>query len=856
MSPGPRPLAGRLATASTMGAALFSRPRAGTAWRLAEIATLAALYYAFGRLGLLLALPPGHATAVWPPSGLALAAMLGLGYRVWPGIWLGSFLVNAQDLVGDANVLSLAKAFAVAFAIGAGSTAQALLGAGLLQRFTGSRFPWNRTKDVFTFVGIAALACVAAPAVGVTSLSVAGFAPWSIYGETWTTWWLGDLVGVLIVTPLLLIWVRAPLPTWEPHRLAEALLFLTALSAVGVVVFWGPVASGFVYPLVLFLSVAALRFGQRGMVGTAAVISMIAVLGTVDGRGPFVRETVNASLLTLQTFSGIVTVAGLVLAAALLERERAEEALHESEGRLRSFVQHSADGILITGQDGRIDIVNPAAERMFGYEPAELAGQPIEVVVPKHLRPAHERDRTAFVAEAEHRSMAPGRDLHALRKDGSAFPVDVSLTPLKIAGSVTVAAVVRDATARREEEQRQRILIEAGEVLGSSLAVDALLGRLAGLLVNTMADWSSVATLTEEGTLRRAAARRDLVSTEAAQQVERWFAEWLRAAEDPRAFSGCVRVIAEQHQDVGNGQLAGVRRLGLGRLMIVPMVSGQRLTGAIAIARSASASDYTSAEERLAAEVATRAALAIENALLYQQAERIQSDLRRSNETKDEFLGLMSHELRTPMTSIYGGARLLLSRPELSNDARRDVLRDIERGGHRLAYMLENLLTLSRLELGQGVPVEPVLLQRTVKHVIAAYRQHNEEAVIRVHADPALPPVAADPAFLELVIGNLLGNVEKHASPTTPIEVRLVRSDACAVLSVLDRGPGVQATELEKLFDRFYQSGSRSNNGSGLGLTVCKRLIEAQGGRIWAEQREGGGLGISFALPLLTTARP
>jgi integral membrane sensor domain MASE1 len=316
---------------------------------LAQVVAVAVSYYSFGRLGLSLALPPGQATAIWPPSGIALAAVLLLGYRVWPGILLGSFLANIQDLADPVGILPLTKAIVVALSIGAGSTLQACLGASLITRVTMSRFPFDRTQDVFKFVGIETIVCVVAPTIGVTTLCLAGFVSWSIYGNTWWTWWLGDLTGVVVFAPIVLIWITQPRISWQPQRVAEACLFLAAVLTASLVIFCSPLAATLArYPLALslmaFLVWGAFRFGQRGVVGTTAVISVIAILGTMQGTGPFARETLNTSLLALQIYVGIVAVIGLVLATALLERERAEESLARraeelarSNGELEQF---------------------------------------------------------------------------------------------------------------------------------------------------------------------------------------------------------------------------------------------------------------------------------------------------------------------------------------------------------------------------------------------------------------------------------------------------------------------------------------------------------------------------------------
>jgi two-component system sensor histidine kinase KdpD len=242
----------------------------------------------------------------------------------------------------------------------------------------------------------------------------------------------------------------------------------------------------------------------------------------------------------------------------------------------------------------------------------------------------------------------------------------------------------------------------------------------------------------------------------------------------------------------------------------------------------------------------------MDNARLYREAQRVEAELRRANEAKDEFLGMVSHELRTSVTTIYGGANLLLSRAsELDDETRISVLTDIRHESEQLVRMVRDMLLLARTELGQEIATEPVLIQRLIDRLIALRAVSNPRRRITLQADAELAPVVAEPAFLEQVLRNLLDNAEKYSPADTPVEIHVQRLDDEVVVCVADRGVGVPQDELEMIFDRFYRStqSARSARGMGIGLSVCKRLVEAQGGRIWAEQREEGGLRVCFTLP-------
>jgi PAS domain S-box-containing protein len=423
---------------------------------LAQVAAIAAVYYGAGRIGLSLALPPGHATAVWPPSGIALAAVLLLGFRVWPGIWLGAFLANIQDLVGDASDPQLVESFAVAATIGAGSTLQAVAAGGLVKRFTDYRHLFDHTGDVFRFAGVAAAAYPLGAIVGVTSLCAAGFVTWSAYTENFRTWWLGDLAGALVVAPLILVWSKRV--TWTRREATEFALLLALAAAASAAAFWGvlpdsdqgyPVA----FMLVPFVVWAAFRLGQHAVVLSTVVISAIATVGAAEGVGPFADIPQNAALLTLQAFVGVVAMTGLALAAAVAERERASD-------RFRVLVEAAPNAIIMADQNGRITELNAEAEKLFGYSRHELLGEQVERLIPPRLAEGHPDYRHGFLRSPQTRAMGAGRDLFGLRSDGSEVPVEIGLGPITTSeGAFTIALIV-DITERKRIEEEARIYAE------------------------------------------------------------------------------------------------------------------------------------------------------------------------------------------------------------------------------------------------------------------------------------------------------------------------------------------------------------------------------------------------------------
>ena len=198
--------------------------------RLAALAILAVAYSIAGKLGLRLAVVHASATAVWPPTGLALAALLVRGYRVWPSILLGAFLVN----------VTTAGSVGTSVGIAVGNTLEAILGAYLVRRFANGPRTLDRAQDVFKFALLAGVVSTTVSATfGVTSLALGGFASWSNYASIWLTWWLGDAAGALIVAPLLLLWSANRRVQWPRGQALEALIFVLCLVVVGQAVFGG-----------------------------------------------------------------------------------------------------------------------------------------------------------------------------------------------------------------------------------------------------------------------------------------------------------------------------------------------------------------------------------------------------------------------------------------------------------------------------------------------------------------------------------------------------------------------------------------------------------------------------------------
>ncbi|HKE28757.1 MAG TPA: MASE1 domain-containing protein [Bryobacteraceae bacterium] len=316
---------------------------------VAEVATVAILYYLTGRLGRMAAPPPGIATVVWPPSGVALAALMILGNRVWPGIWLGAFLSNNWAVLQMGGLHDVVTFLLTGIGIDTGATLQALAGATMLRRFVPSGNPFERFRDSLIFVAVALSVSLIGSGVGVASLSLGGYLPWSAASPRWWTWWIGEAGGLLVTVPLVVVWWYPGQPLRNRARWLEALLLLIGIAAFSTMIFvWWHPSRDARYPadLLLLPMVAwvAYRFTMREASLIAPLVLAIALWGTLHGGGPYRGATPFSTLPVIQGFIGILSMLSITIGAVITERKHTGDALRESEHWLRESQRISRIG--------------------------------------------------------------------------------------------------------------------------------------------------------------------------------------------------------------------------------------------------------------------------------------------------------------------------------------------------------------------------------------------------------------------------------------------------------------------------------------------------------------------------------
>ena len=810
---------------------------------IAAALTVGVVYFAAGKLGLAFAIVHSNATAVWPPTGIALAAMLLLGRRVWPVIFAGAFLVNVTTA---GTVLS-------SLGIAAGNTLEALLGAALVTRFAAGAAAFDRAQDVFKFVVAAALFSTAVSAtLGVATLVVFGLAQSADFGAIWLTWWLGDAAGDLVLAPFLVLAFRGK-PAGAigaRDRPLEAVLLgmLSALIAAAVFrdVFMGPIH----YPLTFLclppLLWSAFRFGARETSALVLLIAIIAVSGTSAGRGAFAVATPNGALMLLQLFLGTIAVTSLAIAALIWESRAVERALRERDERLRLSLEAGGLGTWEwTLATGRITW-SPSLEAIHGLPAGTFAGtfDAFQAAVHPDDR---ERLRACVRAALEHgedrteyRAVRPDGAVRWVEGRGVAF-YDAAGRPERLVG------VCADVTEDRRAEARVAFLGEIARSITSSLDLDTVLRRVVeGAQALTGSDSASIMLREPESGA--------MMPRHRAGPWSREF-DTLRVTPDygiggvAMTTGRPVRTDDYRVDPRPPAELRGLaERLGAMAVMVVPILVGSETVGLLYVTNRTPRS-FTDEDEMIGVRLAEQTAVAIQNARLFGRQEAARAEAEAANRTKDEFLAMLGHELRNPLGAISSAAHVL-SRTAGGNTAMSRASDIIGRQVQHLARIVDDLLDVSRVVAGkialhpQAIELAELARRVATLHGGPAGARH----VIHVQTSPVW--VSADPTRLEQILTNLLANAVKYTPPGGEISVTVRRDGERAVLSVRDTGVGIRAELLPRVFDLFVQADrslERTAGGLGIGLTLVRQLVQLHGGTVEAASA-GPGRGSTFTV--------
>ncbi len=554
-------------------------------------------------------------------------------------------------------------------------------------------------------------------------------------------------------------------------------------------------------------------------------------------------------------------------AAQALHRAQLYEAEKEVRSRLETVIG-GLPGVVweswLDPKDAAANFVSPYIETLMGFTPEEWLSDS-----EFWLAKVHPEDRQA-AADRAAGILATGSGINEFRwvaKDDHVLWARVIATVIQDEAGrpVGLRGITLDISEQRRAQLGVELLARTGLILNESLDYETTLQNLTDVIVPGLADWCSVHVV-ENGQVEQVAlSHRDPQKVRWAHELQAKFPP------DPDSNTGYAAVIRSGRSElvpeipaamleaamVDDERRQILDELALKGYICVPLRTLTEVIGALSLVSSDSKRIYDKDDLLVVEEIGRRAGLAIEKARLYRDSQLARQELTRSNEAKDEFLGIVSHELRTPIATIYGGARLLNDESRrLPDVARVELMKNIEQEADRLARLVENLLLLARMEMGRQQASRHISLDAVIDSQKADFARSQRGRELRVYNDSPDAEVFFDETSLGQVLSNLFSNAAKYSPAGEPIDLFVERSGEGIDLRVCDRGPGVKPEELSLIFDSFYRSPKTSGEaaGKGIGLAVCRRLLASVGGSIWAQPRPGGGLEVCFRL--LTTASP
>jgi PAS domain S-box-containing protein len=548
-----------------------------------------------------------------------------------------------------------------------------------------------------------------------------------------------------------------------------------------------------------------------------------------------------------------------------IERERiARTQAEAAQNQLQAIFETSPVGMAWLDSEQRFVAINEALteingltrEQHLGYSVAELFSQNDPQIVKLFER----------IYSTGNSFISPSLAINAPKRDDRRPGFyNVYYLPTKNSnGQVEdVLAYVLDVTERARLELAQRFLSEASAVLASSLDYQITLERVAKLAVPKLADWCTVHIVEENGAIEQiAVAHKDPAKLEWAEQIRhkyplnrddaRGAALTLRTGESDLLPNIPDEILVQAARDPEH--LETLRQVGFKSVMTVPLRTQTRILGVISFISAESGRCYDTTDLQLAEELAYRASLAIDNAQLYQLAQRDRAKAEAANRIKDEFLAVLSHELRSPLNPIIGWTKILRSK-RLDPTKTEQALEKIERNAKLQAQLIEDLLDVSSILQGKmTLKVARVDLAATIEAALETVRLAAEAKNIHVQIafNPLTGTVSGDTNRLQQVVWNLLSNAVKFTPAGGIINVHLEQVGTYAQIQVRDTGIGISGEFLPHVFEYFRQEDgttTRRFGGLGLGLAIVRYFVELHGGTVKADSA-GANLGATFTVQL------
>jgi PAS domain S-box-containing protein len=781
---------------------------------------LAAAYIGVAQLSFRSASIHPVVASVWPPAGLALAILVLFGLRRWPGIFIGVLLANAL------NGIPLPAATMMAV----GNSMAAISGAYALGRL-GFQSGLHRIRDALLLLGFGALlAPVSAATMGTLSLHLgAGVATEHVAG-IWLTWWSGDALGVMLITPLLLAWADRRLPELTRRRVAEMALLAVGLLGASVVLMQA--LHGYEYAILPFVGWAAIRGGPRGASLATIVVGMVAMWHTVTDAGPFMDG--HHGTWQLQLFLAILTTTSLLMAAMAAAEYRAAGALRASEQRFRRIFEHSAVGMGIVHPNGRLADTNPALASMLGYSSAELVGRTIAEI-------SHPEDM-AIEKEVLEELLAGRRTSFRfvkryLRKDRSVFWAKLTATYVPDGdGTGCGIGLIEDISEQRAaEEALERDLAERLEWAEKLQRTSQTLQTL----IN--ASPLAILTLDSEGLVR----------------------SWNRAAEEMFGWS--------EAEAVGRTvPFVPPESMDQFRASLHQVFSGEALTG-LQVVRCRR--DGQKIDVRVCAAPTRDPDGVIDGgiALIEDVTERknLGEQLRQAQkmEAIGQLTGGIAHDFNNLLTIIITNAALLADEIGPDRTDMRAELSELQRAALRGVELVRKLMAFSRRRPVEMQPINLGEVIREASNDLGRLLPASVEVGVKVESGAPLT-VIGDVGAIQQILFNLATNARDAMPDGGTLRLRVYRAwldeehrrsrgwgspGEYVVVAVSDTGCGMNPTVQSRAFEPFFTT-KEVGKGTGLGMAMVYGLVTQHKGYTDLHSKEGSGTTVRLYFPSVAGA--
>ena len=779
-----------------------------------RIAGITALYFFGGMLGKEGSFMSGNVALVWPPAGIALAAIILFGYKFWPWVAVGASLFSVMD----GSPLGF---FTLGTAIG--NSIGAITCAFLLERFVKFRPSMDRVRDVTGFV---LLACLLGTTVNasfnVVGLIYSGVLQWNDLFPKMVEWWVPNAMAGLVVAPFMLAWAAPSGIKWKWQRVLEALACSLGLAGGVLISFNSWFVQGIQnYPLAYlpypFLVWGALRFGQRGATTGTLLISAVAIYQLLQGRGPFLAPTEKESLMLIGSYIGIVAFTNMLLAAAATEKLNAERAVSQSEERYRGVVENQTQMICRFNKAGTITFVNDAYCRFQSRPRTELIGSAfLDAFAPE------DRDiPMGYFENLPQNDPVVTYDTKVVTPDGR--PVWQQCTVQRICAhdgsTLEFQAVLQDITSRKMAEQSLRKTEEMFRLITENVS--------------------------------------DLISVSEAQG-KRLYASpnYKEILGDPQSLVGTDSFEHIHPEDVERVQKVFYDTVGSGK--------GKRIEYRLLLPGGnvrylESQGNFVRGEYGQPGKVVTISRDITERKHAEAALQQAKEAAEAANRAKSQFLANMSHELRTPLNAIIGFSEVLSDQTfGTLNDRQLRYTNNILTSGRHLLTLINDILDLAKVEAGRMELVRALFsVQTAITDVenIAKALANKKKITLVAETDAGMPKVFVDQSKFKQILYNLLSNAVKFTPENGTVTTKAEIVGGELRVSVSDTGIGIRKENQERIFMEFEQvdsSYARQQQGTGLGLALTRKLVELHGGRIWVESEGvvGKGSKFTFVLPL------